>query len=102
MSLTDCFRDIYPNTKRYTWHAWDKSSRLDYWLISEHLLNEIQLYKTLPGLYSDHSILKIEIGISESTRGKGFWKFNNLLLHDDNYVKELKRLLKNVKMNIPH
>ncbi len=52
-------------------------SRLDYWLISEHILNEIQSYKILPGLHSDHSILKIELGISESTRGKGFWKFND-------------------------
>ncbi len=90
MSLTDCFRD---NTRRYTWHALGMSSRLDYWLISEHLLNEIQSYKILLGLHSDHSILKMELGINESTQGKGFWKFNNLMLHDDKYVKEIKKII---------
>ncbi len=30
MDLTDCFRNIYPNLRRYTWHARGKSSRLDY------------------------------------------------------------------------
>ncbi len=66
--------------------AGGKSSRIDYWLISEHLLNEIQSYKILAGLHSDHSILKIEVDLNESTIGKGFWKFNNLMLHDENYM----------------
>ncbi len=71
---------------RYIWHAHGKSSQIDYWLISENLLNEIQSYKILAGLHSDHSILKIELGISESTTGNQFWKFNNLMLHDENYM----------------
>ncbi len=41
-SLVDCWRVINPKTQRYTWHARNKSSRLDSWLISEHLLNEIK------------------------------------------------------------
>ncbi len=30
MDLIDCFRNIYRNLRRYTWHARGKSSRLDY------------------------------------------------------------------------
>ncbi len=40
MNLTDCFRDLFPNIRRYTWHTRGTSSRLDYWFISELLLNE--------------------------------------------------------------
>ncbi len=35
MNLTDCFRDLFPNIRRYTWHSRGKSSRLVYWFISE-------------------------------------------------------------------
>ncbi len=42
VNLTDCFRDLYPSLRRYTWHSLGKSSRLDYWFISEHLLNELE------------------------------------------------------------
>ncbi len=41
MNLIDCFRDVFPNIRRNTWHSRGKSSRLNYWLISEHLLNEL-------------------------------------------------------------
>ncbi len=30
MYLTGCFRDLYTNIRRYTWHARDKSSCIDY------------------------------------------------------------------------
>ncbi len=43
MDLTDYFRNIYPNLRRYTWHARGRSSRLDYWFISENLLMNLKL-----------------------------------------------------------
>ncbi len=100
MCLTDCFRDLYPNIRRYTWNARGKSSHLDYCLISEHLSNQISSYNILPGLHSDHSILKLNIGINKTIRGKCYWKFNISLLHDPNYINEIKRLFKYVKKNM--
>jgi exonuclease III len=35
-SVADFWRILNHKTRRYTWHALGKSSRLDYWLISEH------------------------------------------------------------------
>ncbi len=57
MNPTDCFRGLFPNIRRYTWHSTGKSSRIEYWFITEHLLNELENYKILPGLHSDHSII---------------------------------------------
>ncbi len=59
MNLTDCFRDLYPSLRRYTWHSQNKSSRLDYRFILEHLFNKREFYKILAGLQSNHSILKL-------------------------------------------
>ncbi len=80
--LSDCWRDLNPTTRRYTWHSKLKSSRLEYWLISKHLLNKIYSLISYQGLHSDHSILQITMGNNELVRGKGFWKFNNYILHD--------------------
>ncbi len=54
------------------WHARGKSFHLDYWFISENLLNDLTSYKIQSGLHSDYSILKIEIGNNNLSRGKGF------------------------------
>ncbi len=91
MNLTDCFRDLFPTVRRYTWHSRGKSSRQDYWFISEHLLNELENYKILPGLHSDNSILNIKLGNITPKRSKCIWKFNNSLMHDSKYVNEIKK-----------
>ena len=88
-NLVDCCRSLHPEKKRYTWHARGKASRLDYCFISEHLLNENKC-DILPGLHSDHSIVSVEIGCLDSTRGKGLWKFNSSLLQDQAYVNLIK------------
>ncbi len=92
---SDCWRDLNPTTRRYTLHSRGKSSGLDFWLISDHLLNEIHSFNIMPGLHSDHSILKITLGNNDLVRGKGFWKFNNSLLHDTYYVNQIKNIIKN-------
>ncbi len=58
------------------------------------LLNQLETYTILPGLHSDHSILKIILGNQLHNRGKGFWKFNTSLLHDTKYVEKVKTIIK--------
>ncbi len=79
--LTDCWRIQNPNSRRYTWHSRGKSSRLDYFFISEHLLNNINKCSIETGLHFDHSIVNLELN-NKSNMGRSFWKFNNELLHD--------------------
>ncbi len=100
IGLTDCFRNLYPNLWRYIWHARGKSSQLDYWFISEHILNDLTSYKIEPGLHSDHSILKIQIDSNSLVRGRGFWKFNTSLLHDITYANEIKNINKKLQAKL--
>ncbi len=93
MILTDAWRDLNPNSRRYTWHSRGKSSRLDYWFISEHRLNNIANYIIISGLHSDISILKISLVNNILNRGKWFWKFNATLLHDQEYSANIKKMI---------
>ena len=79
-------------------------SRLDFWLISTHLLYDVDNCKIYPGLKSDHSVVSLIMNIAGSTeRGRGFFKFNNSLLQDKSYVDLIKDTIQtfhadNIKM----
>jgi exonuclease III len=100
MALSDPWRLANPELKRFTWHSRSKSSRLDYFFTSDQLLNEISNYKINPGLSSDHSILIFELNNDNIERGRGFWKFNSKLLHNPEYVKNIKEIIKNCKSEL--
>jgi exonuclease III len=94
LNLVDIWRILNPSLRRYTWHARGKASRIDYIFCSEHFLNVVDKCDIIPGLLSDHSIINVNINNSQSQRGRGYWKFNNSLLHDTIFVKNVKTLLK--------
>ena len=50
-----------------------------------------------PGYRTDHSTITLEIKISNFINGKGFWKFNNSLLHDKLYVEKVKNVIRQTK-----
>lgn len=75
-----------------------KQARLDFFLISESLLN-LSLYVKYENSYrSDHCPVVLYVRTNEFLKGKGFWKFNNSLLKDKEYVYQIKeKIKKNVK-----
>ncbi len=66
------------------------SSRLDYLLISQHLMNELCKCAISQGLYSDHDIRAPYLGDYNKARCKGLWDLYDTLLHDLNYVNNIK------------
>ena len=97
-NLRDIWRDLNPETKTYTWTKREpmKMARLDFFLISEHLSPFVVKSQISPGFKSDHSIVSLEIDFSKVQLGRGFFKFNNSLLHDQDYVNLVKQTVKNV------
>ena len=81
------------NEYKFTWRNFTRNgyvqSRIDYFLISTHMVYDYHSASINPGIKSDHSIIKLTFEIPESrTRGRGFWKFNSTLLKDTEYVKK--------------
>ena len=98
--LIDVWRLFNPHALRYTRREITRKglvqSRLDYWLVSSHLLYNFSSHDIKPGLRSDHSIVEITFDITNSQkRGRGFFKFNASLLKDVDYVSKINNLIDN-------
>ena len=50
----------------------------------------------LPGINSDHSIPLLDIDFARFQRGRGFFKFNNSLLNDQEYVDIILKAIRDV------
>ena len=102
--MVDVWRNQNPDVKQFTWHRGNKRSRLDYFFCSEHLLNNLEKVEILPSVRSDHSLLHLKINShGNQNRGKGFWKWNSDLIHDQIYVENVKRIIREkiVEYDIP-
>ena len=64
--------------------------RLDYFLLSENLVNSASLCEHRIGYKSDHSIVELNINIANFQRGPGYFKLNNSFLLDKVYQEIIK------------
>ena len=98
LGFVDIFRELFPQTKRFSWRKFgdNKRGRLDFHLISAQLLPFVQKADILPGISSDHSIVELVIDFSKFTRGRGFFKFNNSLVKDPIYVNKVTETITRV------
>ena len=70
--------------------------RLDYILISNTLQEFVTMTKILTPISTDHSPVLFSLSKEKTAiRGKGFWKFNSSLTKDQNYIIEIKKLIRN-------
>jgi len=95
--LVDIWRRLNPEVRRYTWRQNNPliQCRLDYFLISDALIENVDKVDIFPGMRTDHSAILINLRLQkEYQRGPGHWKFNNSYLDDDDYVSQLNNELK--------
>ena len=91
----DPFRELYEFEKKYIWRNPNplKQARLD----TQNFMPSILSHIILPSYRSEHSTIVIAFQINDIKRGRGLWKFNNSLLKDNDYVKEVKNCIQNFK-----
>jgi hypothetical protein len=64
-----------------------RQSRLDYWLISSHMIYNLNNVGIKPGFRSDHSLIDISFYTHETAdRGPSYWRFNASLLKNKEYT----------------
>ena len=86
------------NTKRYTFLQKHVSGllqrRLDYFYLSISMQVSVKNTDVLASLLNDHSPVAYSYCKNEeSNRGRGFWKFNNSLIENEEYVHEMKKFI---------
>ena len=65
--------------------------RLDSFVISNALQSEVKCCEHLFPLSSDHTPVKIHfLSSTDHKRGAGYWKFNNSLLENNNFLSEME------------
>ena len=98
LKVEDIIRNTFPDSKLFTWHNKTKgiSSRLDYWFLSENLLNRVRNCKIQTALYTDHDLVRFSLSPLEPSdkRGPGYWKFNASYISDHEYVTQIKATIK--------
>ena len=76
LDIEDVWRRRYPDNREYTWDGRNKMSRIDFWLTSKSLNNQIEDIFHCYAPYTDHKSINIILKTDELPRGKGIWKMN--------------------------
>ena len=96
-NLIDVYREINGERQKFTWKVGNpirKQARLDYFLASQSLVSVISEANIIPGYRSDHSMVTMELSLTNQKRGKGFYKMNTSLLNDEKYVQIIENTIK--------
>ena len=85
MNLTDIFRTFHPKAVEYTFFssAHGTFSRIDHIFGHKSSLNKYKKIKIIPGIFSDHNTMKLEIN-----HKKKLWKGNKHLETEEHPTKE--------------
>ena len=63
---------------------------------SDYLQDAVQTIEIIPSVQSDHSALKLNFcTVQNEARGRGYWKFNNSLIQDKEFVEAMKNAIPN-------
>ena len=100
IGLIDAFRVTSPKKRQYTYLHTNGTSRarLDRIYVSEELVSKIASNTTEHAFESDHKIVDLNLARKVDI-GPGNWIFNNSLLADENFVKEIKEVIKSYEDN---
>ncbi len=93
--LVDIWRKQNTSQKRYTWSQPNPLTRcrLDYFLISNHLINSKVGSRILPSIKTDHALIELTFKLNGPKRGPGIWKLNTSFLEDNKYKDEIKNII---------
>ena len=95
INLSDFFRIFHPFMKTFTRIQITPftASRIDFFPVSNSRTSFTQSINVLPSIRSDHRVVKLVLRFHQFNIGPGYWKFNNNLLDDDNYISFIKQVL---------
>ena len=103
--LCDIFWVRNSDTPRFSWcrKTLFKQRRLDFFLVSDSMKENIESTDIIPSVRSDHSAIKIKLcSLQEGSRRQRYWKFNSSLIEDRKFVESLKTEISNFRRDTDH
>ena len=100
--VIDIWRSKNKDKRQYTYKQGNPfmQSRLDYWVISENLQQMVVSCDIIPSIAPDHSAVKLCVYNTQSLKSqncRNYWKFNNSLINDSEYVRSMKEEILSLK-----
>ena len=96
-NLVDYWRVKNPSSIQFSWFnpsGNGQSSRIDYWLISSPLVNYVSKCDISALPLTDHCVITLSFVFSTPEPGLNHaWKFNNTLLNNDLFCKDVRQLI---------
>ena len=93
--LIDIQKVKHPNDNKFSYRskAMKMKCRIDLFLLANHLRKYVHKADIQSYIAPDHNLVCVFLQWeNEITRGPGFWKFNNSLLKDENFVQQIRNL----------
>lgn len=87
--ISDPWKHKHPHSNQSTFHRGSQHSTLDYWFMPRRLLDSVSNYTITTHPLSDHSLLSVTLEESPQERGPGYWRFNNQLLEDPEFIRKM-------------
>ena len=90
--LCDIFRVQNPYVRHFSWRQRTpfKQRRLDNIFVSNSLQESVTQIEMIPSVLSDHSTVILKLRpLAGDKRGPGYWKFNNSLINDKQFVSQM-------------
>ena len=91
--LVDIQRMRHPKLRKFTYESKSLKlkSRIDFFLIAKNLSGDVKNSEIYHAIAPDHNAIYISLSWpNKPPRGPGFWKFNNTLLNDMQYVSKVR------------
>ena len=100
--LNDIWRANHPETLSFTWRKFNttKQARLDYFLVSENIVSQVNDSHIGNKYKSDHSIVILSMKNSPFIHDRSYWKFNKSLLKSQEFITQIKETISNTKKTI--
>ena len=93
--LNEPFRYRYPNRKSYTFtNNRGQGSRIDKIYIPTLWCDKIKQTTHIPFEKSDHKAVILVLKCQREKWGNSYWKFNESLLENENYIKLIEKFWK--------
>lgn len=95
--LFDVWRLFNPGIKEFSWSKKNPfiARRIDYVFTCATLFDRTTECCLLSVPFSDHRGCSVQLKLSEIDRGPSYWKFNNSLLQDKDFIDGMNRMIEN-------
>ena len=91
--MCDIWREIHRNKKQFSWHSLHEpvGSRLDRVYLPTQWILVVNKTQIQPFSWSDHDLVVTDFQLPKTyKREKGYWKLNETLLSDENYMNAFR------------